>query len=143
MIRFLQTALPVAGMLHFALLIASFRVPRVLRWEDDLRKVDPLTRQLVLVHGAFIVLTIIAFGTITLATRSSLLVGSELGAAVALFIALFWFCRLLIQLFYFDAEAHLTSLGLRLGYRALTMLFVFFTTVYFLTAWVNVRALIH
>ena len=137
----LQTALLVAGFLHFALLIASFSVPGVLRWREELRKVEPLTRQLVLVHGAFIVLTIIAFGAISVAVPAALVGGSELALAVAGFIGLFWLCRLLVQLFYFHAEAHLTSWILRLGYRALTVLFVYFAAVYFAAVWVNLRAL--
>jgi hypothetical protein len=140
MIEFLRVALPIAGLLHFALLVASFSVPRVLRWHDELRRVDPLTRQLVLVHGGFIVLTIIAFGAITLALPGALLGGGPLAAAVAGFIGVFWLCRLCVQLFYFEAGPHLTTLGLRLGYRALTVLFVFFTVVYLLTACVNLRA---
>lgn len=139
--EYLPTVLQIAGLLHFALLTASFSVPGVLRWKEELRKVDPLTRQLFLVHGGFIVLTIIAFGVMSLALAHALVGGSTLGVALAGFISLFWLCRLLVQLFYFHAEAHLTNAFLRLGYRALTLLFVFFTAVYALTTWVNIRAL--
>jgi hypothetical protein len=132
----------VAGILHFALLTASFSVPAVLHWREELRKVEPLTRQLFLVHGAFIVLTIIAFGAISIALPEALMAGTQLGLAVASFIGVFWLCRLLVQLFYFHAEKHLTSWWLRLGYRALTVLFVYFTVVYFAAAWVNLRILL-
>ena len=57
---YLQWALIVAGVLHFGLLAAGLSAPRVLDWKQELRKVNSLTRQLVLVHGGFIVLTIIA-----------------------------------------------------------------------------------
>ena len=141
MTDFLQVAVLVAGCLHFALLTASFSVPGVLRWRDELRKVEPLTRQLFLVHGAFIVLTIIAFGVISVSLSRALVGGSELGLAMAAFIGVFWLCRLLVQLFYFQAETHLTHWVLRLGYRGLTVLFLFFTVVYFAVAWANVRSL--
>lgn len=141
MIETLRVAVLIAGWLHFALLTASFSVPGVLRWREELRKVEPLTRQLVLVHGAFIVFTIIAFGLISVALPGALVGGSELGFAMAAFIGLFWMCRLLVQIFYFHAEKHLTSWALRLGYRGLTVLFVFFTVVYFATAWANLAAL--
>src|SRR5689334_11182811 len=91
----------VAGILHFALLTASFSVPAVLHWREELRKVDPLTRQLFLVHGAFIVLTIIAFGAISVALPTALIAGTQLGLAVASFIGVFWLGRLFVQLFYF------------------------------------------
>ena len=141
MTDYLRMAVLVAGCLHFALLTASFSVPGVLRWREELRKVEPLTRQLFLVHGGFIVLTIIAFGVISVSLPRALVGGSELGLAMAAFIGVFWLCRLLVQLFYFHAEKHLTHWVLRLGYRGLTVLFVFFTVVYFAAAWVNFRAL--
>jgi hypothetical protein len=141
MTEYLRWAVLVAGCLHFALLTASFSVPGVLRWRDELRKVEPLTRQLFLVHGGFIVFTIIAFGVISVTLPGALVRGGELGLALTAFIALFWLCRLLVQLFYFQAEKHLTHWILRVGYRGLTVLFLFFTVVYFAAAWANLRAL--
>ena len=55
----------VGGILHFGILIASALVPRVLNWRSSLRKLDPLSRQLIWVHGLFIVLVIIAFGVLS------------------------------------------------------------------------------
>lgn len=135
----LKPALLIAGVLHFALLTASFSVPSVLHWDDELKKLDPLSRQLVLVHGAFIVFMIVAFGLVTLLTADALLAGSVLGLAIASMIGLFWFFRLMVQLFYFDARRHLTTTFLRVGYRGLTVLFAYFCVVYFATAWVNLQ----
>jgi hypothetical protein len=140
MLTFLPAALLVAGCLHFALLLASFSTPRVLGWESELKKVSPLTRQLVLVHGAFIVLTIVSFGATTLVAGRELLCGSVLALAVTTFIGVFWSCRLLIQLFYFDASPWLTTPFRKMGYRALYLVFAFFTLVYLSAAWVNLSA---
>lgn len=136
----LKLALIVAGVLHFGLLTASFSVPRVLHWDEELKKLDPFSRQIVLVHGAFIVLTVVAFGSISLVTADALLAGSVLGLALAGFIAVFWLTRLLIQVFYYDAQPHLTTPFRRVGFRALTVLFAYFSVVYFAAAWVNWRA---
>src|SRR5947209_8316124 len=130
MLTFLSAALMIAGLLHFGLLLASFSTPRVLGWESELRKVAPLTRQLVLVHGGFIVLTIIGFGAITLVAGRELLSGNVLPLAVTTFIGVFWACRLLIQLFYFDARPWLTTPFRKIGYRALYAVFAYFTLVY-------------
>src|ERR1700676_392375 len=93
MLPTLKVLLILAGLFHFGLLLASFSVPRVLRWDQELAKVNSLTRQLVLVHGGFIVLTIIAFGVITLVAVDDLLSGSTLAGAVAGFIGIFWLAR--------------------------------------------------
>ena len=58
----LSTLIFVGGILHFGILIASAMVPSALDWKASLSRLDPLFRQLVWVHGVFIVLVIIGFG---------------------------------------------------------------------------------
>ena len=84
----------IGGFLHFGVLIASALVPQVLDWRDELARVSKLTRQLVWTHGAFIVLTIIAFGVLSIANASSLTSGDPLARSLAGFISVFWGARL-------------------------------------------------
>ena len=49
----------VSGILHFGTLLASAAVPQVLDWKGELQKLDKLSRQLIWVHGLFIVLVIV------------------------------------------------------------------------------------
>ena len=137
MFTYLPILLMIAGILHFGLLLASFSVPRVLGWGSELKKVNALTRQIVLVHGSFTVLTIIAFGLVTLIAGRELLAGNRLALAVTLFIGVFWTGRLLIQLFYFDAGTWLTTPFRKIGFRALYFVFAYFAIVYLTAAWVN------
>jgi hypothetical protein len=137
MLTILPAALTIAGLLHFGLLLASFSVPRVLDWKSELTKVNPLTRQLVLVHGGFIVLVIIAFGAITLIAGPELLSGNRLSLVVTTVIGVFWACRLLIQVFYFSAGPWLTTPFRKIGYGTLYVVFSYFTVVYLAAAWVN------
>jgi hypothetical protein len=137
MVTYLPLLLTIAGFLHFGLLLAGFSAPRVLGWRTELTKVSPLTRQLVLVHGAFIVLTIIGFGLLTLVSGRELLAGNLLALTVTVFIGVFWTCRFLLQLFYFKAGPWLTTPFRKIGYRALYLVFAYFTVVYLAAAWVN------
>ena len=50
------------GVLHFLTLMASVMVPKTLDWKGELAKIMPFLRTLFWVYGAFIVLTILAFG---------------------------------------------------------------------------------
>jgi hypothetical protein len=138
---YLPVLLTIAGVLHFGLLLASFSVPRVLGWKSELTRVSALTRQLVLVHGGFIVLTIIAFGLLTLVAGQEMLAGNRLALALTSFIGIFWTGRLLVQVFYFDADPWLTTLFRRIGYRALYLVFAYFAIVYLTAAWVNAGAI--
>ncbi len=63
--------------------------------------------------------------TLELASGNSLL-----GRAFCAFVAIFWFCRLLIGLLVFDAKPYLRNWFLTLGYHGLTLVFTFHVLVY-------------
>ena len=118
------------GILHVGILLASANVPRALEWKHSLRGLDRLFRQLIWVHGAFIVLVIIGFGVLSLTFPTELGSGSPLARGVCLFISLFWASRLAVQLFVFDAKTYLSSALLKVGYHGLTVVFVYHAVVY-------------
>lgn len=124
----------IGGVLHFGILIASGLVPGVLNWRSELAKLSPLSRQLVWVHGAFIVLVIGGFGALSLTLPAELATGSALARAVCSFIAIFWAVRLAIQFVVFDAKPYLTSRLLWLGYNSLTAVFAYQVVVYSIAA---------
>ena len=102
----------------------------MLDWRSELRKLPPLFAQLVWVHGAFIVVTIIGLGAITLTNAAELASGTLLARSVCGFIALFWGARLAVQFFYFSPQPYLTTLPLKIGYHGLTVVFAYLTVVY-------------
>src|SRR5688572_26905905 len=78
------------GLLHFSVLLASALTPGVLNWRSELLKLHPLSRQVIWVHGAYIVLTIIGLGLIATFNAPLLAGGSMLARSVCGFIAIFW-----------------------------------------------------
>jgi hypothetical protein len=68
---------------HFVILIASFQVPYRLRWKEDLQQLMPFNRKLLWVQSGFTVLTIIDFGTLTLALHAELLMGDRAALGLA------------------------------------------------------------
>jgi hypothetical protein len=130
----LEPFIVLGGVMHFGILLASALVPRVLDWRRELGKLAPLSRQLVWVHGAFIVLVIVGFGALSLVCGSDLAAGSPLARATCALIAVFWGARLGVQFFVFDAGPLLTSALLRIGYRGLTVVFAYLTLVFTLSA---------
>ena len=125
------------GILHFGILLASAMVPKVLDWKASLAKLDGLFRQLVWVHGAFIVLVIIGFGVLSVALADDLASGTPLARGMCLFISLFWAARLVVQFFVFDAKPYLKTALLKAGYHGLTVVFVYHTVVYGLAAFLS------
>jgi hypothetical protein len=132
------TLLLVAGVCHFGILLASALTPRVLDWRGELARVSPLSRHVVWTHGVFIVLTIVAFGVITVANAPALAAGSTLARWFCGFVAVFWLSRLVVQLFLFDARPYLKTAFLKLGYHGLTIVFTYLGAVY---AWAALRGL--
>lgn len=130
----MRDALLVAGATHYAILIASALVPRVLDWRSALGVLPPFLRTLFWVYGAFVVLTIAGFGALTLLHADEMACGDRVARSVAAMIALFWGARLAVQLFVFDAKPLLTKAWMKLGYHALTAAFVFLTAVYAIAA---------
>ena len=129
----------IGGILHFGILVASAMVPKMLDWKASLNKLDGLSRQLVWVHGIFIVLVIIGFGSLSVLCAHDLVTGTRLARAVCLFIALFWAARLIVQFFVFDAKPYLKTAFLKAGYHGLTVVFMYHTIVYSLAAFVGMH----
>ncbi len=122
--------LQTAGLLHFLILTASALVPRVLNWRENLLHAPRLLRQLYWVYGAFIVLTIVGFGALTLLFARDLATGSPLARGLCAFIAIFWLARLAVQFLVFDLKPYLTRWWLRAGAHALTLAFLYLSAVY-------------
>ena len=128
--RNLELLIRIGGVLHLGILIASALVPGALEWKRELEKLRPLSRQLVWVHGVFIVLTIIGFGVISLVAPADLASGTTLARAFCAFVAIFWLARLGVQFFVFDATPFLTRPFLKVGYHALTVVFFILVVIY-------------
>ena len=122
--RWLDLILWLAGAGHFVILVASFQVPFQLRWKEDLAQLMTLNRKLLWVQSSFTVLTIIAFGTLTLALHSELLRGDRAAIGMACFIAVYWTSRILVDAFYFSHEDWPEGKQFAVGHVLLTSLFV-------------------
>jgi alginate O-acetyltransferase complex protein AlgI len=121
--RFFDLDLWLAGAAHFVILIASFQVPARLRWKQDLRQLIPFNRKLLWVQSGFTVLTIIAFGTLTLVLHAELLRGERAALGISCFIGIYWTTRILVDWFYFSHEDWPKGRQFIVGHILLTSLF--------------------
>src|SRR5260370_40622134 len=76
------------------------------------------------VESGFTVLTILAFGTLTLTLHAELLRGDRAALSLALFIGTYWTVRILVDAFYFSHEDWPQGKLFALGHVLLTSLFV-------------------
>lgn len=122
--RFFEIEIWLAGAGHFVILIASFQVPTRLCWKQDLAKLMPINRKLLWVQSSFTVLTIIAFGTLTLALHAELLRGDRAALGLACFIGTYWTVRILADAFYFSHGDWPQGRQFVIGHILLALLFV-------------------
>jgi hypothetical protein len=118
-----------AGLGQLSVLIAASLVPLRLNWKEELRGLSKLHRQMYWVYGGYVVLSITAFGLLSLFNADELAAGGGLARGVCGYVAVFWGLRLPLQAV-FDVKPHLTTWWLTLGYHTLTVLFLSFTVLY-------------
>ena len=118
-----------AGVAQFGVLVASALVPFRLNWRKELSSLSRLHRQMYLVYGGYVVMSIVAFALLSIFNARELASGSGLARGVCGYIAVFWGVRVVLQ-GVFDVKEHLTAWWLKAGYFILTVLFASFTLVY-------------
>jgi hypothetical protein len=125
----LSTFIFAAGLGQLSVLIAASLVPLRLNWKEELRGLSKLHRQMYWVYGGYVVLSITAFGLLSLFNAGELAAGGGLARGVCGYVAVFWGLRLPLQAV-FDVKPHLTTWWLTLGYHTLTVLFLSFALLY-------------
>jgi alginate O-acetyltransferase complex protein AlgI len=128
--RLFDIGLWLAGAGHFVILIASFQVPYRLNWKEDLKSLTPFNRKLLWVQAGFTVLTIMAFGTLTLALHSELLRGDRAALGLACFIGIYWTARIVVDAFYFSHRDWPQGRQFVAGHILLTCLFCLLAACY-------------
>jgi alginate O-acetyltransferase complex protein AlgI len=132
----LGLALWLAGLAHFAVLGASVQVPARMGWREELPRLRPLNRKLMWTYGGFTVLTIVAFGALTLALHAELLRGDRAALGLAAFVGVYWTARLGVDLLYFGHADWPPGGRFVLGHALLMGLFLFLAGTYLgLVAW--------
>ena len=127
--QFFDVALWLAGAGHFVILFASFQVPHRLNWKTDLPNY-PVQSEISLVQSGFTVLTIIAFGALTLAMHSEMLRGDRAALGIACFIGTYWTARVIVDALYFSHSDWPQGKYFVLGHILLTSLFCALAVTY-------------
>ena len=120
-------ALWIAGFVQLAIALANFVLPRKLNYRENLARLAPMVRQIFIVHSGYIVGIVVLFAAITFGFAPELAGGRGLGRFLAASIAVFWACRLPLQVFYYDSELRRRN---RAGDVAITVALLFLVVTY-------------
>lgn len=134
-----------AGVVQLLLAAASLAIPRVLHWRQDTAKLPLLTRQVFWTDAAYIWITNVCMGLVSLLMAQRLIAIYYVSIAVNGYMTLYWGTRLLLQCFCF-APASSTPTPhkrlLRFAEGLLLLLFFFLTWVYGGMLWYQLRYVI-
>jgi hypothetical protein len=95
-----------------------------------LAQLTPFNRKLMWVYGGTTLVTIVAFGALTLFLHHELLAGDRAAVALAAFIAIFWTLRILVDFVYFEHSDWPVGIQFVVGHFFLTALFVALAITY-------------
>jgi len=103
--------------------------PRMLGWERDLARLEPINRRIVRVIGVAIMIVVIGLGIVVMAAPGEMLEGN-LGAGLGCFLGIFWLYRAVVQVLVYRHVWPEGRLG-RASHYGLSLLFFALAGVYF------------
>ena len=127
------------GLAHILLCAASLYIPKALKWETHLSKLQPLLRQMFWTYAGYILAINFCFGVLSVFGSSEMLNGSFLAKGITLFIGAYWFVRVIIQFFYFDKSEAPKGILFVIAEVALVAMFLMFTISYFAAFIINLE----
>ncbi|MEO8235243.1 MAG: hypothetical protein ABI549_07495 [Flavobacterium sp.] len=93
----------IIGALLIVLALVHVAFPKYFNWDEELKSLSLINRQLMAVHTFFIALTVFLMGLLCL-TSSNELVETSFGKKISLGLGIFWAFRLFIQFFGYSTE---------------------------------------
>ena len=121
--QLIEANLRVVGVLLLAIAALGVAVHRHFGWGAEIRRLTLLTRQVFLIHSAFVTLTIILLGVLLAGFAPALLAPGVLPRALLVGLLVMWSARMLAQWFFYDPS-------LWRGDRLNTFMHVLFSVIY-------------
>ena len=94
-------ALQFAGVILLCVGSANFFAPKKMRWSENLKHVEPVFRQVFIIHCVFLIGCVLAMALACVFLPHRLL-EDPMGKALLGFMALFWSARVGVQFFYYE-----------------------------------------
>lgn len=125
-----KIAIQLAGIGQIALALSSLAIPRLLKWDDELARLRPLTRSVFRTYSAYIFAVNLWFGMMSVAAADALVQRELLPLWITGFITIYWGVRLLGQFAWYDRSIAGDRLIFRVGEIAYVTLFAYLTLAY-------------
>ncbi len=122
----------IAGGIQLAIAGANLVLPRKLEYGRNLARVDPIIKQVFVVHAAYIASLLVAFAGLCFFFPEELAGATALGNALSCGLVVFWAPRLVVQWVYYDPRVRRGNFVAHLAFSAaIAYLIVVFTMAAF------------
>jgi hypothetical protein len=119
----IEIHLRLVGVLLLGIAALSVYVPRHFGWGAEIRQLTLLTRQVFVIHCAFVSLVLVLLGLLLACFAPTLLAPGALSRALLVGLLVMWTARMLAQWFFYDSR-------LWRGKRLETFMHVLFSAIY-------------
>lgn len=123
----LPKCLWLAGLIQIAMVLANGYLPSKLDYRGNISRMAPLIRQIFITHAVYIAGVVLLFAVLIFGFAADLMSGCGLGRFLAAAMCLFWFCRIPLQLFYYEANVRRAN---RAGDIAMIIALAFLAATY-------------
>ena len=93
----------IIGVVLMALALIHIIFPKYFNWEEELKSLSLMNKQMMTVHTFFIALTVFLMGLLCLISTNEL-IETKLGKTICLGFGIFWTIRLFIQFFIYSPK---------------------------------------
>ena len=135
----MATQLNIVGICCIVLALVHVVFPRYFNWNQELRTISLINRQLMYVHTFFVALIVFLIGLLCV-TSSTALLETQLGNRLALGLFIFWSLRLVVQFFVYSPELWR---GKRLEtaiHILFSLLWAYFSSIFWIVYWIGPRS---
>jgi hypothetical protein len=99
----MEIHLKITGVLLVLLALIHIIFPKYFDWEEQLKSLSIMNREMMYVHSFFIAFVVLLMGLLCLTSESDLM-NTPLGKKLSLALGIFWIIRLFIQFFGYSGK---------------------------------------
>ncbi|MFI8379277.1 hypothetical protein [Leeuwenhoekiella sp. NPDC079379] len=99
----MQTQLQIIGFILIVLALVHIAFPKYFDWQNGLKSLSLINKQIFQVHTFFIAFTVFLMGLLCI-TSAEQLITTSLGKTISLGLGIFWSVRLLFQFFVYSPK---------------------------------------
>ncbi len=126
--------LEIIGFLLVGLAVLHIFFPKYFNWKKELLPLSLINKQLMYVHTFFIGLMVFQMGILCIA-QAEQIINTDLGHILSLGLFIFWFTRLIFQLFVYSPKLWKGKRFETIVHVVFTLLWIYFCIVFFTIYW--------